>query len=140
MTSKLNGKQDQVITLLLAGKTQKDAAAEVDVAEETVSRWMKGDAVFVATLNARRRELWGANAQRLRSLAGKAIKTLEGLLESENEAMQLRAASEILKAVSLASVEPPSGRTNPDIIRLVWRDEEIMRLRGLMKAGIQVHS
>ena len=140
MTSKQKGKQEQVITLLLAGKTQKDAATEVGVAEETVSRWMKGNADFVATLNARRRELWGANAQRLRSLAGKAIKTLEGLLESENEAMQLRAASEILKAVSLASVEPPSSQTHPDDIKLSWHSEEEMRLRWLRRTGIQAQS
>lgn len=135
MTSELNGKQDQVITLLLAGKTQKDAAAEADVAKETVSRWMNGDPAFVATLNTRRRELWGANAQRLRSLAGKAVDTLEGLLESENETMRLRAASEILKAVSLARVEPPSGKTNPEDVQRDWRNEEQSRLMLSLMAG-----
>jgi len=134
-----NTKQDQVITLLLSGKTQKEAAAEVGVREETVSRWVNSDAEFVSEFRARRLELWESSAQRLYFLTDKAIGVVEGLLESPNEAIRLRAASLVLKAVSLFELEPPPAQDiTPESIERTWELGRQIRLLSEMirpKAG-----
>ena len=52
------------------------------MAAETVSRWRKSTDAFREALGARRRELREAQAERLRFLAGKAMRVLEALLDS----------------------------------------------------------
>ena len=94
---RLSVSQERVIELLLAGKTQKEAAAEAGVAAETVSRWRKSNDAFREALGARRRELRAAQAERLRSLAGRAMGALEELLESRNGRVRLGAATAVLK-------------------------------------------
>ena len=107
----LTATQQKVIGLLLLGNNQRMAAKEAGVAEETVSRWKAGDAAFMTVLANARREIWDSQAQRLRNLSGLAIDTLEGLLESEVEAIRLRAAQAVLKAVALDGVAQPDDYT-----------------------------
>ncbi len=121
----LSAQQEQVISLLLGGKTQREAAQEVGVAEETVSRWMNGDAEFVATLNARRLELWQANAEKLRALATKAVNTLGDLLDSEDDTLRLRAAISVLRA--LANVQPPAGPTDARSVENLWKSQQRLK-------------
>ena len=122
----LTGQQEQVIALLLAGKKQRDAAESAGVAEETVSRWMHGDALFVATLNARRQDLWQATAERLLGLGGKAAATLEGLLDSESESTRLQAAKAVLKAQGLDAGGRPVAETDPQRIEREWSRAAMM--------------
>jgi len=126
----LSAQQDQVIVLLLSGKTQREAAQDVGVAEETISRWMNNDAEFVATLNARRHELWQANAEKLRALAAQAIDTLGALLDSGDEALRLKAATAVLQ--ELRNTQPAIGPTDPESVEVEWRreqrDKELMQL------------
>lgn len=116
----LSPQQEQVIITLLSGSTQKEAAAAVGVAEETVSRWCNSDPEFIATLNLRRRELWESAADRLRSLTTLAIDSLTDILEnSTDDSVKLRAALGVLKAGALAQLAPPGPEeTDPDRVAL----------------------
>ena len=134
----LTGKQDHVIGLLLAGQRQKEAAAEADVSEETVSRWINHDPLFVATLNARREELWRSRVERLRGLADKALDVyddvLSGRLTVESTSVALRAAKDVLGAV--ASVGRPEGQTRADDVEVEWaRADEARELGQLITPG-----
>lgn len=114
--------QEAVILALLEGKTQKEAAEAAGVAPETVSRWMKRDAVFVATLNARRKDLWNAHREKLRAQVREAVTVMGDLLKSENERVRLQAATAILRT---ASDLAPGGETEPEKVRKAWEEAEL---------------
>jgi hypothetical protein len=94
----LRGKQGQVVGLLLGGMTQREAAATAGVAEETVSRWRRKDEGFRRALEEGRGELQAANRERLESMTGLALRTLEGLMREGSEGTRMRAALEVLRA------------------------------------------
>ena len=117
----LTSQQDQVISLMLAGQTQREVAEAAGVAPETISRWRSGHAVFVATLNQRRHELWEGQRERLANLAGAAVDTLEDLMKSETESVRLRAALAVLKT----TVAEPPGETDPDRLERKWEQDAV---------------
>ncbi len=125
----LTVQQEGVILHVLSGATQCEAAQQVGVAPETVSRWMHNDAQFVAELNRRRRALWDAHADTLQSLAGQAIGTLEGLLNANDDRIRLAAAVAILKATALHEAGRPSGPTDEAAIRMDWMLSENIGMR-----------
>jgi hypothetical protein len=127
MAKQLTEQQIQVTDFLLEGKTPTEIASDVDVSVESVKKWLTGDALFVATLNARRREQWTADSERLRGLAGKAIDALDQLVEHYNPSIQLRAATTILRTVSLAQVEVPDTKVTIDDVERDWREIEKWR-------------
>jgi hypothetical protein len=129
MAKKLTEQQRQVIEFLLDGKTPTEIASDIDVSVESVKKWLTADALFVATLNARRREQWDADSERLRGLAGKAVDALDQLVEHYNPSIQLRAATTILRTVSLAQVESPDTKVTVDDVERDWK--EIEKWRGL---------
>ena len=104
----LTEQQLTCIEYMLTGQTKRQAAEAVGVNASTLSAWLQEPA-FVAQLNARRKDLHHANTERLRDMASRAIDVIEQTLESENEAVRLRAASQVLKALRLADIEPPTG-------------------------------
>ncbi len=75
-TDNLTPQQETAADLLAFGATVTDAAATVKVSRQTVSEWLNHHAGFQAVLNARRRELFAENQERLRSLIPKALETL----------------------------------------------------------------
>lgn len=124
----LSSQQEAVLLHLLSGKNQQEAAAAADCAPETVSRWMNGDALFVAELNRRRREVWEGHAERLRSLAGDALDTIGDVLHGGgDERVRLSAALAVLKSLGLGELQKPGGPTHPEEVRKQWRNEEIFR-------------
>jgi hypothetical protein len=62
-------------------------------------------------------------------LAGRAIRTLDVLLDAQDERVQLAAAAAILKATALHDVRRPSGPTSEAAIRLDWMLSESMGMR-----------
>ena len=76
MLHDLTVKQQNAIDRLVAGDTDEQAAQAAGVHRVTVSNWRLHDPAFQAALNARRQEVWGASADRLRSLVPRAIDTL----------------------------------------------------------------
>jgi hypothetical protein len=121
----LSVEQERVIELLLAGQSQAAAAREVGIAAETVSRWMSGDAVFVATLNRQRFELWQRSKARLWQLTETALNTVEDIMTSPgvSDAVKLRAALAVLGACEKA----PGGATEPADVRSGWAMVEMLR-------------
>lgn len=115
MSERLTAKQETVLGLLLAGNTQVEAAKAAGAAEATVSRWMHGNALFVATLNQRRQDVWDTRAERLRDLVPLAIDIIEAAMQPEKpEGMRVRAALAILKTQGLATGGRPRGETDAD--------------------------
>ncbi len=69
--------QLNAIDILVLGKTDQETAKAVGVARETVNRWKNDNPYFAAELNKRRKQLWGANGDRLRALTTKAVDAIE---------------------------------------------------------------
>jgi len=86
-TQKLSPQQETALDLLATGANVTATAEQVKVSRQTVSEWLNHHAAFQAALNARRRELFAENQERLRSLIPKALETLEGSLGDERQAM-----------------------------------------------------
>ena len=130
--TELSNEQQQMITLIVEGKSFSEAAAEdVGAEEATVAEWQR-DAKFVAALNRRRKEQWNSCEDRLRALLPKALGTIEAALESDD--MGLKAALAVLRIVGLGTHGPsdyglrPMGDTDAGAIEASWREEEILRM------------
>ena len=98
------------------------------VARETVTRWRNDNPHFAAELNKQRQLIWEANHDRLRSLAGKAVDTIEAGLDAGDT----KAAVEVLKAVGLyGQVKSPGGPADTELVMWEkakeWAALEIMR-------------
>lgn len=116
----LTGEQSVVLAHLVAGKSQKAAAEAAGVSEQAVSRWMTSDALFVATLNAVRLEVWQTAADRLAGLAADALGTLEELLRTGSDTVRLRAAVSVLSAIGLMDAGKPNGETSAVVVASDW--------------------
>ena len=105
--------QLNAIDILVQGKTDQETALAVGVTRETVTRWRNDNPHFAAELNKQRRSIWAASHDRLRSLAGKAVDTLETALDSGDS----RIAVELMKAVGLyGQVKPQSGPVDAEFV------------------------
>ncbi len=123
-TDNLTPQQETAVDLLAFGATITDAAATVKVSRQTVSEWRNHHAGFQAVLNARRRELFAENQERLRSLVPKALETLEGSLGDERQAMAT--AVHILKAAGLYGLPEPSGSIHVDEIESAEQTRQML--------------
>ena len=106
----LSIEQLNAIDLLVVGKTDQEVARAVSVSRQTVCGWRLYHPDFQAALNKRRREVWGAAADKLRSLLPKALEVIERELERED----VKVALDIVK---LAGVKVGTiGPHNPEEI------------------------
>lgn len=104
--------QAAALDLLLSGQTITAAAAAVGVARETVSRWRNSDPAFQAAYNAVLQSAHDAMSKKLLDARARAIDTLAGLLDSDDQATALKAAAALLRV----EVDRPKGYTNPAAI------------------------
>jgi len=93
--SDLPDNQRGVLTLILAGRTQKDAAHQVGVCERTVSRWVRQPAFRLALYQARL-DTWDAVTGQLQRGAARAVDTLMDLLDAPSLAARAAAARLLL--------------------------------------------
>ena len=126
--SSLSVEQLNAIDILVNGKTDQETALAVGVARETVTRWRNDNPYFAAELNKLRKQIWGTNQDRLRSLTTKAVDTIETALDAGDS----KAAVEVLKAVGLyGQVKEPSGPVDAELVlwekAKEWASLEIMR-------------
>ena len=91
--------QLNAIDCLASGQTDAETATAVGVTRQTVNGWRNHDPVFIATLNARRLEIWGGAADRLRALLPKALAALEAALSREEA--DWRAAVRVVELAGL---------------------------------------
>lgn len=121
-TRQLSIEQENAIDLLIQGKSDREVAEAVQVSRQTVSQWRNHDAVFIAALNAKRHEIWGSQAERLRSLISIAVDVLESDLSSEDVRLRQSAAIHVMRAVGLYGADlKPTGQTDPDAIESDWK-------------------
>ena len=115
-THTLTPQQATVCDLLATGTTITDAAEAVKVSRQTVSEWLHHHAVFQATLNARRRELFDEGTERLRSLVPKALDVIAAALDGHSPKAALASAVYVLKAAGVYGRPAPSGSTDAEEI------------------------
>ena len=100
--------QLNAIDQLIGGATDAEAAAAAKVSRQTVNTWRNYQPQFQAELNARRRELWAASADRLRSLVPAALAVLDSELALGTESA-LRAAVTVLKLAGADRLLDPAA-------------------------------
>ena len=89
--------QAAVIRAVVAGASQKAAAAACGVSEYTVSRWANSDPAYIAALNLERLFAWETQRAELAKLLIKARQALEFVLEGNDPGAMVRAAVVILE-------------------------------------------
>lgn len=114
ITQKLTIQQLNAVELLIMGKTDREVADAIGVGRETICRWRLYHLGFQAALNTRRQEVWGAAADRLRSLSGRAVDILGEELDNPDHRMQ--AAIHVLRLAGLDKAGPPQGETDPEAL------------------------
>jgi hypothetical protein len=118
------------ITVLLAGKTDQEAATAAGVARETICRWRSSCPFFEAEFNKRRQEIWLGHKERLRSLIGKAIDAIEVALEKGDASVALKILS---CGRGLDTIQSPEGPTDP---KAILRCEAYERARREFDANL----
>ncbi|ATY83914.1 hypothetical protein CVV65_02155 [Kyrpidia spormannii] len=131
----LSIEQLNAIDMLVQGKSDREVAEAVGVARQTVTEWRNRNPAFMAELNRRRQEVWGAQAERLRHLVARAVDVLEQDLEqTDDPKLRQSAAVHILRCVGLygANLEP-TGPTDPEDIER--REAEDRLIRDILRVG-----
>lgn len=116
-------KQQATITYLLAGKSQKEAAALVGVHENQVGKWMQ-QPVFVAELRTGQRRALAMVVNRLSAGGSAAVDALASVMTDKTESTpnRLRAADRLLAHYMNAYA---TGVTAADLADLQRRIEEL---------------
>ena len=73
--------RERAVVVLLSEKTVTEAAAKAGVDESTLRRWLAGDEAFQAEYAAARTAAYQAGIYRAQALTGRAMDTLEELLD-----------------------------------------------------------
>ena len=98
-TKQLKSKQTSAIDLLASGKSVSEVAAEVGVTRQTIYNWQAKDEEFQDEFGQKLAELKQAQSQRTAEIVEKAFAAIESLLDSEDEKVRLKAATEVLKGL-----------------------------------------
>lgn len=117
-TPALSIEQDNAVDWLVQGLSDREVSEKVGVSRATVCDWRNHNAVFQASLNRRRADLFAEGADRLRTLVGRAVGVLGAGLDSQDERIRQSAALAVLKTVGLAEGGArPTGPTSDAEIR-----------------------
>jgi hypothetical protein len=92
----LSPQQWQAISLLVAGKRQADIAREIDVSEETLSRW-RNSPIYGAALNQAVRDSYSSTIGLVRDAVADAVMAIRGCLQSGDDKVRLAAALALVK-------------------------------------------
>lgn len=88
-------KDEAILPLLLAGHSQQQVADMLGVTKTTISKRVHRPE-FAETLAQYRQSIIDSVVTRMTALSGKAVDTLEELLEDDNSFVRFNAASKIL--------------------------------------------
>jgi len=89
--------RERAILALLSERTIASAAAQCNLGESTLRRWLTEDAEFRADYDAARRATFDAAISRITSLTTRAVETLEELLgDTEHPSVRLGAARTVV--------------------------------------------
>ena len=127
----LTAQQWQAIAMLAGGARQIDVATQLDVRQETVSRW-KTDVRFQAALNLAVREHYASIEGIVRSAASEAVDVLRETMKSDDPRLRLSAALSVLRLHSGYTVDVSSLPTTPaDVAREEMHEREAKARRDL---------
>ena len=125
--SPLTGQQVQCIGQLVTGRRQSQIAAELGIAEETISRW-KNEPVFQAALNAAIQESYMAVVGATRTAATEALETVISLMQNAtDERTRLSAALQLLRLHSAYDAGAPTLPTSAAEVDRAQRKARITR-------------
>ncbi|WP_101773744.1 helix-turn-helix domain-containing protein [Peptostreptococcus faecalis] len=116
-----------IFLMVRTGLTQKDIAKELDIAEETISRWKSKDEFKELKLE----EEW----KYLGELTSPSIRTMEQLLEADSEHVRYSVASNILDRTGYKPTEKRDISVEADVkhndpFKEMTR-EELLKLAGM---------
>ena len=80
----------------MSGKRQADIAREIDVSEETLSRW-RNSPIYAAALNQAVRDSYSSTIGLVRNVVGDAVEAIKSCLQSEDDRVRLSAAVTLIK-------------------------------------------
>ncbi|MFI3136856.1 MAG: phBC6A51 family helix-turn-helix protein [Methylococcaceae bacterium] len=101
----LTPKQLQAAALLASGITITEAAEKTATTRQTLHQWLKTNDVFIAHLNGLKLEIIDSSRAAIQTSAALAISTINALMaHSDNDAVRLAAAKEILAMAGLTKV------------------------------------
>ena len=124
MSTKLNENQLLATHLVAIGKSGKQIAGELSVAEETISRW-KNLPEFQAEVNAILLECRDNTKQRLRNLLTNSLDLLEAEMNNPESKFKVNIALKILHLVRINElVHENIGPVNPDIVQKLKEDKD----------------
>lgn len=131
-----DARRSQAVALLLAGKSVRDIAVELDVSRPTVSTWL-GEPDVRAELERANAEIIDGAVAHLQRLTAKAVRRLERLIDDEdNDATGLGAAKTVLDRVDRLSGKAKvehSGTVHAPII-IVESAVDIQAMRSKARA------
>lgn len=131
----LTAQQWQAVALLVAGKKQVDVAEELDVTQETVSRW-RNSPVFAAAVNAGVRESYTAMIGDVRDARTDAMRVLRECMRSEDERLRLSAALATLRlSVQLDAAALALPVSPADVARESLRQRSMTSIDELMTSA-----
>ena len=128
MSTKLNENQLLTTHLVAIGKSGKQIAEELSVAEETISRWKKLPE-FQAEINAILLECRDNTKQRLRNLLTNSLVFLEEEMNNPESRHKVNIALKMLQLVRIhALVHEDIGSVNPEIVQKIKEDKDFKDL------------
>ena len=128
MSTKLNENQLLAILLVAIGKSGKQIAEELSLAEETISRWKKLPE-FQAEVNAILLECRDNAKQRLRNLLTNSLDLLEAEMNNPESRHRVNIALKMLQLVRINElVHEDIGPVNPDIVQKIKEDKDFKNL------------
>jgi hypothetical protein len=122
--STLTSSQERAIDALLAGATDTEAGAAAGVTRQTLNNWKNHHPTFVAEMNLRRQQIWGASLDRLRALLPKALDALDAALSTETPNTRVAMRVVELAGIGNEGIAPTGPTTTMDVI-----DAEVHRRR-----------
>ena len=102
----ITDQQAAVIRAVVAGASQKAAAAACGVSEYTVSRWANSDPAYIAALNLERLFAWETQRAELAKLLSKAREALEYVLGGNDATAMVKAAALVLEQFAAQPTGP----------------------------------
>ena len=87
--------------MIIDGKSDQEIARRIKVTRQTVNYWKNKDIDFKVELELRRDVVWQKQRDELTALSHKAIEVIRKNLDNKNQAIQLKAAMELLRMPAL---------------------------------------
>ena len=128
MSKNLNENQLLAVQLVAQGRSGKEIAKELSVAEETVSRWKKQPA-FIALVNDLLGQLRDTTQQKMRNLVLLALEILEKELFNEDNKNRVNIALKVLNNYKFSSlIDQKIGSENADTIERKQFDKKFAEM------------